>query len=97
MATPSKDVSTALSLSGSVLSGEGLHSLHKVQGQAVLGVVLWQDFNQTADQPAGLGQWDQGAPQLTGVLQHTKHIVLHYIVKQAARVGLSLQNRIASN
>lgn len=61
-----------LSLSGSVLSGECLHGLQKVQGQAVLGVVLWQDFDETADQPAGLGQGDQGAPQLTGVLQCRK-------------------------
>lgn len=58
-------------LSGSVLSGEGLHSLQKVQGQAVLGVVLREDFNQAADQPAGLRQGHQGAPQLTGILQHT--------------------------
>lgn len=54
-------------VSGSVLSGQGLHSLQKVQGQTVLCVVLWEDFNQTADQPAGVGQGDQGAPQLTGV------------------------------
>lgn len=56
---------------GSVLSGEGLHSLQKVQGQAVLSVVLREDFNETADQPAGLWQGNQGAPQLAGVLQHT--------------------------
>lgn len=73
----------SFSLSGSVLSGEGVHGLQEVQGQAVLGVVLWQDFNQTADQPAGLGQGDQGAPQLTGVLQYKKHIMC--IVIQAAR------------
>lgn len=56
---------------GLVLCGEGLHGLQQVQGQAVLGMVLWQDLDETAHQPAGLGQGHQGAAQLTGVLQHT--------------------------
>lgn len=45
---------TTESVSGSVVSGEGFHSLQKVQGQAVLSVVLRKDFNDTANQPAGL-------------------------------------------
>lgn len=69
-----------VSISGSVFSGEGLHSLQKVQGQAVLCVVLWQDFNETADQPAGLGQGDQGAPQLTGVLQYRRSNHIPYML-----------------
>lgn len=66
-----------LVLSRSVLGAEGLHGLQQVQGQVALGVVLGQDFNQTADKPAGLWQGHQGAPQLTGILQQTLICIGH--------------------
>ena len=57
---------------GSLLGAEGVHGLHQVQGQTVLGVVLWQHLDQSADQPATLGQRYRRAPQLAGVLEEKK-------------------------
>lgn len=65
--------------------GEGVHSFQQVQGQAVLGVIFWQNFNQTADQSGGLWQRDQGASELAGILQHTRLngcLQTHYIFRK---------------
>lgn len=53
---------------GSVLCGQGLQGFQQVQGQAVLGVVLWEHLNQAGNQPFGLTQRDRGTPEVTGVL-----------------------------
>lgn len=60
----------------SVLCGEDLYGLQQVEGQTVLSVVLRQYLDQTTDQPAGLGQRDQGTLQLTWVLQNKPHFQL---------------------
>lgn len=69
-------IPTICSIFPSVLRGEDLYGLQQVEGQTVLSVVLRQYLDQTTDQPAGLGQRDQGTPQLTWVLQNKPHFQL---------------------